>query len=238
MTQSNEEFLPSAKPAKYSAEYVPHETNGPLLIEDDQMYTEWYNPTSTDVVLEIYVGTDPKNHLWRKAFLEASQVKRLEMKSGNKIFIVKAGQTREIPAEYDLAIQRTHCLHPQCTAKKDACKDLDHPRVVASGLAPQLVCKKWRRVPSLAANLDMARAQAEQALKQLAESNADKMNAELSAAQAYKLLEEAQKAAREAKEAQARAEEIAARETKARLDAENKLQQSAEASKKQQQKGQ
>jgi hypothetical protein len=205
------DFIPSAPKAKYGAEYTPQETSGPILLEDDQLFTEWYNPTDRDVVLEVHIGTDPKNSLWRKSFLEASPAKRQEMRSGNRIFIVRAGKSREISSEYDLAIQRTHCLHPQCTAKKDCCKDLDHPRVVVAGLAPQLQCMKWHRVPSLSANLDQARAQAEAAVQALSTATTQKIAAELETDTAKKLMLEAQTAAREALAAKARAEAELAR---------------------------
>jgi len=222
---TQDDFIPSAKPAKYDGQFIPVDTPGaPLYVEDDQLYTEWYNPTSQDVVLEVHIGTDPKNAAWRKAYLEATPARRLEMKSGNRIFVIKAGQTKQISSDFDLAIQRTHCLHPACTNKKDACRDLDHPRVVSAGLAPQLICKRWHKVPGLAANLDMAKAQAEQAMAAMAKANVEKLSAEMEVQGARKLLEQAQATAREALEAKARAEEAAARETKARLEAENKLQ--------------
>ena len=227
-----EDFIPSAKSAKYDGHFIPTDTPGPLYIEDDQLNTEWYNPTSQDVVLEIHIGTDPKNAAWRKAYLEASPARRLEMKSGNRIYVIKAGQIKMVPSDYDLAVQRTHCLHPACTSKKDACKDLDHPRVVSAGLAPQLICKRWHRVPGLAANLDMAKAQAEQAMTAMAKANVEKLAADMEVQGARKLLEEAQRATREALEAKARAEEAAARESKARLEAENKLQAAEQAARK------
>jgi hypothetical protein len=221
----DQEFLPSAPKARYGGEFIPVETSGPLYQEDDQLNTEWYNPTKIDVVLEIHIGTDPKNAAWKRAFLEASPAKREEMKTGNRIYIVKAGSTRLIPSEYDLAIQRTHCLHPQCHSKKDCCKNLDHPRVVSAGLAPQLICKRWHKVPTLAANLDMARAQAEEALKSLAGATADRMKAELATATAQRLMEQSQFAAHEAAENTERAKNELERERQARLAAENELQQ-------------
>lgn len=219
----NSDFLPSARPAKYAAEYEPHETSAPLVIEDDQINTEWFNPSSEDVVLELHVGTDPKNMVWLKAYREASVAKRLEMKSGNRIMIVKAGQSKMIPAEFDLAIQRTNCLHPQCTAKRDLCKDLDHPRVVSGGLAPQLLCKRWHRVPSLAANLDIARAQADEAMRQVASAHAQKLQAERDTTNAQLLMERAQVSAREALEAKERADAQAAADRAVRMALEDEI---------------
>ena len=230
-TPSDPDFIPSAKPAHYEAQFIPVETLPPNFIEDDQRLTEWFNPTSTDVVLQIHIGTDPKNAIWRKAFLEASPARRLEMKSGIRVLIVKAGQSKWIESEYDYAIQRTRCLHPQCQSKRDACRDLEHPRVVTSGLAPQLTCKRWKSVPRLDANLDQARAQAEAATQQMAKAQTEKLAAEIEVQEARRLLEEAQRAAREAMDAKARAEENAAKEMRARLEAETKLQQAAEAAK-------
>jgi hypothetical protein len=221
----NDEFLPSAPKARYGEDFIPVETSGPLYIEDDQINTEWFNPTKEDVILALHIGTDPKNLIWLRAFREASPAKRAEMRTGTRIIIVKAGQTKMIPAEFDLAIQRTHCLHPECSAKKDSCKNLDHPRVVASGLAPQLTCKRWHKVPSLAANLDQARAQAEEARKQLSDATADKMTAEVATANARRLMEAAQASANEAAESKARAEAELERERRSRLAAENELQQ-------------
>jgi hypothetical protein len=219
----NADFLPSARPAKYAQDYEAHESSAPLVVEDDQINTEWYNPTDQDVVLELHVGTDPKNLVWLKAYRESTAAKRLEMKSGNRIMIVKAGQTRMVPAEFDLAIQRTHCLHPQCTAKKDLCKDLDHPRVVAGGLAPQLLCKRWHRVPSLAANLDIARAEKDEAMKQVAAAYAQRQMAEHDAINAKDLMERAQVAARESLEAKERAEAQAAADRKVRMQLEDQI---------------
>jgi hypothetical protein len=235
MTQNENDFIPSAKPAQYEAQFIPVETTPAHLIEDDQMFTEWFNPTDRQVILQIHVGTDPKNAMWRQAFNAASPAKRLEMKSGVRIIIVKPGETKSIDSEYDLAIQRTRCLHPQCSAKRDACKDIDHPRVVTSGLAPQLICKRWKKVPRLDANLDQARAQTEAAIANMAIAQTKQMAAELEVQEGRRLLEEAQRAAREALEAKARLEERIEKEMKARLEAETKLQQSAEATK--QQKG-
>ena len=223
LSQVDPDFLQSAKAAKYDGQFIPTETTGPILVEDDQLNTEWYNPTKEDVVLEVHIGTDPKNAIWRKAFLESSAAKRQEMKSGNRIFIVKAGQTRMIPSEYDLAIQRTHCLHPQCNAKKDACRDLDHPRVVIAGLGPQLVCKTWHKVPSLSANLDQARSQAEAATSALMVASKQKVDAELETENARRLLEEAKAAARDAIEAKARADAEVERMRRERVELEAKL---------------
>ena len=222
-TSEKEEFLPRARPARYRGEVEIRETEDPLVMEDEQLDTEWFNPTDVDVVLPVYIGTDPKGQLWRRAFAAASPARRLEMSSGTRTFIVKAGQTRMIPSEFDLAIQRTHCLHPQCGAKKDACKNLDHPRVVIAGLAPQLLCKKWHKVPSLSANLDQARAQTDAAVRALSDASAQKIAAEMDTAQAKKLLEEAQSVAQAAIEARVNAERELERERAARLEAETKL---------------
>lgn len=229
--QNDPDFIPSAKPAHYESQFIPIETAPINLIEDDQRQTEWFNPTDRDVVLQIHIGTDPKNALWRQAFLQASPARRLEMKSGLRVLIVKAGQSKWIDSEYDYAIQRTRCFHPQCQSKRETCRDMEHPRVVVSGLAPQLVCKRWKSAPRLEANLDQARAEAEAATQQLGVAEAKKLAAEIEAREARKLLEEAQRDARESREAKTRAEEQAAKETSARLEAETKLQQAAESAK-------
>lgn len=228
---SDPDFIPSAKPAQYPAQFAPVESAALHLIEDDQMQTEWFNGTDRDVILQIHVGTDPKNAIWRKAFHEASPAKRREMESGIRVLIIKSGQSKWIDSEYDYAIQRTRCLHPQCTAKRDSCRDIDHPRAVTSGLAPQLQCKRWKSIPRLDANLDQARAEAEAATAQAGRAHADKLAAEIALQQATQLLEQAQRSAREEREARTRAEENAAKETRARLEAETKLQQAAEAAK-------
>lgn len=232
MSQHNEtEFLPSAKPAHYEEAFIPVETATPNLIEDDQLYTEWHNPTQSDVILQLHIGTDPKSAIWRQAFNRATPAQRLEMKSGHRVIIIRAGQTKTVDSEFDYAIQRTRCLHPQCTNKRDSCREIEHPRVVTSGLAPQLVCKRWKKIPRLDANLDQARAQTEAATAAMAKAQTEKLAADLEVQEARKLLEEAQRSAREAHEAKARAEEQAAKEMRARLDAETKLHQANEASK-------
>jgi hypothetical protein len=218
-----EEFIPSAARARYPGDFKVAETDGPLVIEDEQMNTEWHNPTDRDVVVEVHVGTDAKNALWRKWFNAAPPAKRQEMMTGLRVFVIKANSTRMIPSEYDLAIQRTQCIHPQCHKKRDQCRNVDHPRVVVSGLAPQLVCRRWEKVPSLHQNLDTALAATAAATKALAEATAHRMLAEQQSKSAEELLASSQLEARRNADAREAAERELQRVNVERQELERRL---------------
>jgi hypothetical protein len=110
--------------------------------EDDESvveseFTTWFNPTSRDVRIEVHVST-PLANGDKYPPKETKKEGKLNEKTGKKLYIIKAKSERVLPSEYDGQIQRV---------KDD---------VVMSGLAPQLVHRGLKVVPTVHPSLDAA----------------------------------------------------------------------------------
>lgn len=137
-------------------------TEVPMDPEDGEQYldhpdetrdTMWKNPTDHDVVMDLHIGTNPLYGNGPRPTLHPFGKTR-EQRLGVKQFVVKAGQTKAIPSEFDVGIQHRECRHPDCTSKKLYCLDKSHPSNIVGGLGPQLINLGMKVRPRLSPALD------------------------------------------------------------------------------------
>jgi len=204
-TQEPQDFYPQAdQPFAAPAEYL-----------ETSRETIWFNPTDKDCVLDVHIGTTP---CYSKAAQEAWRRMRPEQKwearTGRRRYVIKAGQTKAIPRDFDLEIQQTQCLETSCLQRPLYCTDPSHHRIVVAGLGPQLVNRGWQEVPRLHPSLDTRAAQTEQAMQAAAQATVAHQKAAMDLANANLQLEVAQKEIREANEARRAAERTAEEATR------------------------
>src|SRR5579875_1528767 len=118
---------------------------------EDPRETVWYNPQEQDQVLELYVGQptpifggDPS----RRPRL------RPDERRGVRTYVIRAGQRRAIPSEFDYAIQQTMCKETECAGRPLYCQDRSHRKVIMGGLGPRLINEGMQHRPVLHPALD------------------------------------------------------------------------------------
>lgn len=118
----------------------------PTEHQDSSEETIWHNPTNRDAILDVYIET-PKPGKKPRSWSE---------QTGKRRYVIKAGETRALPSEFDRAIQHFECTETECLARKFDCRDHTHARVIVGGLGPQLACKGTQRRPMAPAALHPA----------------------------------------------------------------------------------
>jgi hypothetical protein len=104
----------------------------PSEYADSSEETIWFNPTEKDATLDLYIGTPTPRG---KQF----PPRNWEDLTGKRRYIIRAGQTRSMPAEFDRAIQHTHCKDGECLVRPYECKNPLHTdKEIVGGLGPQL----------------------------------------------------------------------------------------------------
>lgn len=131
--------------------------------------TVWYNPTDKDCILDLYVGTKPRySAAQREALRRYTPAQMREYKSGTQRWVIRKGQERGIPIEFDYAIQATICQEPDCTSpNKMYCRDVTHHAAVIGGLGPQLHNRRRQFRPIVHPSLQESQVNAQQAAEEL-----------------------------------------------------------------------
>lgn len=164
-TQDNllPELVPMAEQPHLSDEYP-----------DEVRDTIWENPTESDVVLDLHVGTTPvygPDHVRRAVTSKWTR----EQKTGLRQFVIRKAVRRNekgepdpkgvlvptrarIPSEFDQGIQQTNCVEPECSSRKTFCRESSHRKNIVGGLGPQLVNVSTITRPRLVPALDAYRA--------------------------------------------------------------------------------
>jgi hypothetical protein len=115
----------------------------------------WFNPQKRDQILDMYIGINqrigrpPRNN---------------EERTGIRRYIIRAGEKRALPVEFDIGIQQTQCYEPGCNSRPNQCKDGNHQHAIIGGQAPKLVKLGVRQrilIPALD-DLEAARKKAEE----------------------------------------------------------------------------
>lgn len=113
--------------------------------------TVWFNPTDKDILVRVHVGTRPVYTEGQKATIrqmrERDPGRYAEFRTGERVYVIKAGQRRSISSEFDQAIQQMECLEPDCTTQRLYCRDRTHHRKVMGGGYPQLVNESVQHRP-------------------------------------------------------------------------------------------
>jgi hypothetical protein len=152
--------------------------------EDSQSQTIWHNPTERSVILDLHFET-PK--------ATGRPPAGWEERTGKHRYVLKAGETKAIPASFDMAIQHTQCFHTDCLQRPFSCKSTEegHEKAIVGGFGPQLVNKGTQKVPIRAGFIQLAPALDDALARQQAAEAA-----EFRAWQQKRMSEEAGQAAR------------------------------------------
>lgn len=169
-----------------SAELTPLElvpvAERPALQASDSMETEeqtiWFNPFDYPVAVQVHVGSEPligndfDEEARRRRWHSIPAPRRRELQTGIRTYVIPAKSQRALPSEFDMGIQRTECMEPECLGHKLYCRNRAHTnRIIVGGSYPRLINKGTRRVPlevppKLHPALDEERARAAAALEQ------------------------------------------------------------------------
>jgi len=139
----------------------------PYVEQETVQETVWFNPTEKDAVLDLYVGTKPVYSPKMKEELKRLPPAQLrELRTGLRRYIIRAGERRSIPSEFDQGIQQTHCQESDCASRPMYCRDMSHHHLVVGGLGPQLINEKVQHRPTVHPSLIEAYALEQEAQKQ------------------------------------------------------------------------
>ena len=187
----------------------------PALQAADYMETEeqtiWFNPFDHAVAVQVHIGSTPMLSGSQGAVSEIEDIararrwhsipaaQRREMQTGIRTYVIPPKSMRAIPSDFDMAIQRTECMHPECLGRKMYCKNREHTeRMIVGGLYPRLINKGTQRMPlteppRLHPALDDEKARAAEALERAKRKLQEAQNAKDMALVAHADLVEAQK---------------------------------------------
>lgn len=154
----------SEKPMVPLADRLHH---NPEDYRETAQETVWFNPENEDAVIDVYVGCTPQ-------YGPRDRRPRLtrETRTGFRTYVVKAGEERAIPSEFDQAIQTLRCEEPGCISRPFYCKDHTHRKTIFAGLATKLIHRGMQHRPKLHYALDVELANYKESVKTAADAAA------------------------------------------------------------------
>jgi hypothetical protein len=112
----------------------------PFDFQETVQETVWFNPTDNDAVLDLHIGTRPiYTQAQRDRLKMMTPGQKREFLTGKRRFVIPAKSKRSISSDFDMAIQQTECMEPDCYTQRLYCRNTEHHKQVMGGMGPHLL---------------------------------------------------------------------------------------------------